>query len=75
MSASFYVYETKYRNPRKCEICGIGMAKGYLHEETSTTFCSHYCASRQLGGEDIEEMLSTGEIFWTEWHDEVEAME
>lgn len=63
----------QYKHARTCEICGTGMAEGYLHEETSITFCSHYCASRQLGDKDIEEMLNTGEMIWTTWCDEVEG--
>ncbi len=75
MSESFYVYETKYKNPRKCEICGVGIAEGYLHEVTSTTLCTDYCVFKMFGVKHFERVLRTGEVFWATWYDEIEVVE
>lgn len=73
MTESFYVYETKVKHARTCEVCGGGMNDGYLHEETSITYCSTYCVTRQISVNEFLQALKDEELFWTTWHDEVEG--
>lgn len=73
MSTSFYVYEKPFKYARTCEYCKRGMNEGYLHEDTSMTFCMVYCAIRIFGQDAAASGLLRGEIFWTDWHDEAEG--
>lgn len=75
MITSFYVYETHFQNPRSCDVCGKGMAEGYLHEETSNAFCSTACIAQMHGIKGTAEMIKNGTLFYTEWYDEVEVSE
>lgn len=77
MSTSFYVYETQYKHARRCDQCSGGMNEGYLYEEAALTYCSTECVSEANQHQQIviNELIGSGRMFWTSWHDEVEGLE
>ena len=72
---SFYVYETlaKPKAPRTCTACGQGMGEGYLHEESGSTYCKITCLDTAFTKKEQEAMY-IHELFWRDWHDEVEGL-
>ena len=72
MSTSFYVLETRVEHAHTCDICRKGMNEGYLHEQSGGTYCSKGCLTEEFTEKAIAR-FGLGEIFWTEWHDEVEG--
>lgn len=75
MTESYYVYETKYKNPRTCRVCGKGIAEGYLDELESECFCSKECLHKIYKADAVEAFIEDGLVFWTEWYDEIEVAE
>lgn len=78
LGGSFYVWEScrecggtgEAKDARRCDHCGRGMNEGYLCEEAPLTLCSTECADDIFGTKAFNEMLDTGELFWTTWGDE-----
>ncbi|WP_342538482.1 hypothetical protein MKY15_20780 [Sporosarcina sp. FSL K6-1540] len=74
---SFYVYETQTipnESARTCIKCGWGMDEGFLHEPSGSTYCSVACLDNDISLAQQEEM-TLDDLFWTDWHNEVEVAE
>lgn len=69
---SFYVWETRKEQEttaRTCEYCSNGFDVGYLHEDSSMTFCTFHCCIKVLGMRDAIKLRDSKELFWTEWEE------
>lgn len=83
MMESFYVYETQTipnelqtnvdESARTCTSCGDCMDEGYLHEPSGSTYCCVACLDNDISvAEQLD--MTTDDLFWTSWHDEVEGL-
>lgn len=81
---SFYVYETQTipnepqanadESARTCIKCGWGMDEGFLHELSGSTYCSVACLDNDISLAQ-QEGMTLDDLFWTDWHDEMEVAE
>lgn len=60
--------------PRHCKACDEGMDEGYLDENSDEAYCTTDCLNKAFTQKELD-AISTDELFWTDWYDEVEYLE
>lgn len=58
---------------RTCTECGWEMSEGYYHEDSGSTYCTTDCLNKAFTQKE-QSAMSIDELFWTDWHYEVEGL-